>query len=67
MLFLSKLRHDFYSKIILHKNRILPYYAKKKKNSLPRKFRCDFLMILVDVLQFKDPDPVFFRIRMSLG
>ena len=52
---------DFYSKVISYKNRILPYYTvlKKKKSSVI-KFKYDFLMILVDVLLFKDPDPFFF-------
>ena len=42
----SKLVHEFFSKIIINKNRILPFYAY------------DFMLILV--LHFKDPDPVFF-------
>ena len=58
-LFLSKLIQDFYSKVISYKNRILPYYTIlhcfNKKKSPVRKFRYDFLMILIDVLLFKDP------------
>ena len=42
---------DFYSNIVL-------YSIYTKKYSL-RKFRNDFLMILVDVSLFKDPHPVF--------
>ena len=35
-------------------------YTVITKTSSFRKFRYDFLMILLDVLIFKDPDPVFF-------
>ena len=65
-LFLLKLTKDFYSKIIFYKNRIyiaichVTHFFLCKKRS----FLLDlgvifsfFLMILDDVLLFKDPDP----------
>ena len=65
--FFLSLIQEFFSKIIIYKNRILPYYTQLTKKSSLRKFRYDFLIILVDVLFFKDPDPVFFHIRRTMG
>ena len=41
-------------------------FQQQKKSSLSN-FRYDFLIILVDVLPFKDPDLVFFRIRIRVA
>ena len=52
---------DIYSKMWIEYCHITLFVLTKKPSL--RKYRYDFLMILVDVLLCKDPDLFFFRIR----